>query len=134
MASEKKTPFVLAAESEAARQYGQERNISEFVLGALAFRREYNSWKDGFKWAETVDANGEPLEVQPNDQLLIELYRRFSDELYAAGFMSLGEGTLKQFERWLRSEVVNPTTERQLADYELEALPRLRKVWENVNG
>ena len=61
------------------------------------------------------------------DLLLITLYAEFSEESYAAGWMSGTEGLRGPFRTWLQEKLT-----RDLEDYEQEGLPVLRAVWDEV--
>lgn len=71
----------------------------------------------------------------PDDRTLVQLYRRFSDEEYCAGWLSSVEScaeTQQDFRAWLRggvSEHLAPMT-----DYEQRALPTLRRIYAEVFG
>ena len=56
-----------------------------------------------------------------SDMEILRLYRQWSEEFYAAGFLSPTEETVREFREWLRQ---GPTTEeeRELSLYEVTML------------
>ena len=66
-----------------------------------------------------------------NNQLLdiatVSLYAEWSEEHYAAGWMSIDAAHADEFEKWLRGKVKDG-----FEDYQADALPILREVVKRV--
>ena len=62
---------------------------------------------------------------QLSDAELVELYRRWSEEFWCAGFMSATEGTVRQFRKWLTT--LGRDVPEVSTDYELEFLTEYKR-------
>ena len=66
------------------------------------------------------------------DHYLVQMYGRYSEEEWAASWMSSPENERESFTKWLVS-----TLRKELSggeDYHAEGLPPLRGVWDEVKG
>lgn len=67
------------------------------------------------------------MTVEYTDTELIRAWEFWSEEYYAAGFMSPMDGFVDGFMRWLRSDASREYFgERSLGDYEIEMLQKVR--------
>jgi hypothetical protein len=68
----------------------------------------------------------------PSDECLVALYRVYSDEVFAAGWIGSPESSPEQYRHfvdWLRRALTNPSAEWELAEYEEHDLPAIRRAW-----
>ncbi len=61
------------------------------------------------------------------DHFLVQTYSEWSEEVYAAGWMSYSPQYGRDFKEWLRQRLF-PEYPPEPIDYEAEALPDLRQV------
>ena len=62
------------------------------------------------------------------DEGLRRLYREWSEDYYAAGWMNTTPATVQQFVDWLRRAVDMRTIEDPWQDYEVEGVAAIRKA------
>ena len=71
----------------------------------------------------------------PPDRDLIVLYRRFSEEMWCAGWIGSPESMADEFVKWLQEDHRSDLAEWEAQDYEVAALPTLRRLYaEALNG
>jgi hypothetical protein len=77
------------------------------------------------------------LTETPSDECLVALYRVYSDEVFAAGWIGSPESSPEQYRHfvdWLQSALTNPPPEWEFTEYEKHDLPAIRQAWIEVTA